>query len=59
MNEEAREAPWFRHRMVWLVIGIPACTVAGCLLTIYLAVTNPDERVSATPPPEAAEELGS
>ena len=32
--------------MVWLVIAIPALTVAGCLLTIYLAVTTPDELVS-------------
>ena len=39
-------APWFRHRMVWLVIAIPALTVAGCLLTISLAVTTPDELVS-------------
>ena len=32
--------------MLWLVIAIPALTVAGCLLTIYVAVSNPDEVVS-------------
>jgi hypothetical protein len=32
--------------MVWLVIAIPTLTVAGCLLTIYLALTRPDSLVS-------------
>jgi hypothetical protein len=34
------------NAMLWLVIGIPAMTVAGCLLTIYLALSSPDELVS-------------
>jgi hypothetical protein len=34
------------NRMLWLVIAIPALTVAGCLLTIYIALSNPDELVS-------------
>ena len=38
-------APWFRYRIVWLVIAIPALTVAGCLLTIYLAITSPHQIV--------------
>jgi len=38
--------PWYRNRLVWLVIAIPTLTVAGCLLTIFLAVGNPDELVS-------------
>ncbi len=33
---------WYRNGWVWLVIAIPGLTVAGCMLTIYLAVTNPD-----------------
>lgn len=33
---------WYRNRMVWLMIAIPALTVAGCMLTIYLAITNPE-----------------
>jgi hypothetical protein len=36
---------WYRNGWVWLIIAIPAATVAGCLLTIYLALTNPDEIV--------------
>ena len=31
--------------MVWLVIAIPGLTVAGCLLTIWLAINNPDALV--------------
>jgi len=38
--------PWFRNPWVWLVIAIPALTVVGGLLTIFLAVTNPHIMVS-------------
>ena len=40
------DGPWYRNRMVWLVVGIPLLTVVGCMLTIYLAITSPDELVS-------------
>ncbi|HZD53265.1 MAG TPA: FixH family protein, partial [Woeseiaceae bacterium] len=33
---------WHRNPWVWLVIAIPALTVAGCLVTLYLALSNPD-----------------
>lgn len=36
------QAPWYKVKIVWLVLGILSTTVAGCMLTIYLAVTNPD-----------------
>lgn len=39
-NEQTE--PWQRNPWVWLVIAIPALTVAGCMLTIYLALANPD-----------------
>tara|TARA_R110002096_G_scaffold187768_3_gene367366 strand:- start:1573 stop:1761 length:189 start_codon:yes stop_codon:yes gene_type:complete len=32
---------WYRNPWVWLIIAIPALTVAGCMLTIYLAITRP------------------
>ena len=32
---------WHRNPWVWLVIAIPSLTVLGCMLTIYLAITNP------------------
>lgn len=37
---DSREA-WYRNPWVWLLIAIPALTVAGCMVTIYLAITNP------------------
>ena len=33
---------WYRNPMVWLAIAIPALTVAGCALTIILAISNPE-----------------
>ena len=39
-NERAE--PWQRNPWVWLVIAIPALTVIGCMLTIFLALSNPD-----------------
>ena len=32
--------------MVWLVVAIPTLTVVGCMLTIYLALSSPDEVLS-------------
>jgi hypothetical protein len=40
---------WYRNPWVWLVIAIPSLTVAGCALTIYLALTHPFSLVSDTP----------
>jgi hypothetical protein len=37
---------WRRNPWVWLVIAIPAATVIGCLITIYLAINNPHTIVS-------------
>ena len=37
--------PWYRNPLVWLVIAIPSLTVLGCMLTIWLAVSNPDTLV--------------
>lgn len=41
-----RDTAWYRNGMVWLVIAIPALTVAGCLLTILLAISYPETIVS-------------
>ena len=39
INDNAE--PWQRNPWVWLLIAIPTLTVAGCMLTIYLALSNP------------------
>lgn len=44
-GEQDIDEPWYRNGWVWLIIAIPAATVAGCLLTIYIALANPDEIV--------------
>jgi len=45
--KETREInePWYRNFWVWLLIAIPGLTIVGCALTIFLAVSNPDQLV--------------
>lgn len=52
-TRESKSEAWYRNGWVWLVIGIPAATVAGCAFTIWLALMHPDERVYE--PAEATE----
>lgn len=35
-------SPWWRHRMVWLVVGGPLAVVMASFVTLYLAITHPD-----------------
>lgn len=39
---ETDSEPWYRNGWVWLIIAIPALTVVGCMLTIWLAISHPD-----------------
>jgi len=53
----AEQEPWYHNPWVWLLIAIPALTVVGCMLTIYLAITNPHILVGDRPadaPPATA-----
>ena len=34
--------PWYRHKLVWLVIAIPAASVFAGMFMIYLAVNTDD-----------------
>ncbi len=36
---------WYRQFWPWFVISVPAATVIGCMVTIFLAVTRPDSLV--------------
>lgn len=53
---------WYTNQWVWLIIAIPGCTIAGCMLTIWLAISNPDtlvkdpvlDRTAATRTPREA-----
>lgn len=48
MQNIAREpsAPWWKFGFVWMVFGGPAVVVVASLITMYIAVTNPDELVN-------------
>lgn len=35
-------SPWWRYRMVWLVLGGPLAVVLASFATLYLAITHPD-----------------
>ena len=48
-NQDTDSPRWYQVKIVWLVFGIPAMTVAGCMLTIYLALTNPDPVLDRSP----------
>ena len=54
-NQARIEAePWYRNPWVWLLIAIPSLTVAGCMLTIYLAITHPHTLVGEQSPEQPA-----
>lgn len=40
------ERPWYRHGLVWLVIGLPAASVIGGLATLAIAITHADATVA-------------
>ncbi|MGI9202472.1 MAG: hypothetical protein ACR2Q3_00590 [Woeseiaceae bacterium] len=45
---------WQKNPWVWLIIAIPTLTVAGCMLTIYLALSNPHIIVDNVVPVDSA-----
>lgn len=45
ISNDLENEPWFRNKMLWLVIAIPSLTVVGCMYTIYLALSHPDHLV--------------
>jgi len=43
---------WYTNGIVWMLIAIPGLTIAGCLLTIYLAISHPETIVHDPAPGE-------
>ena len=41
--------PWWRVRMVWLVIGGPLAVVVASFLTLALAIKHPDPVLAGEP----------
>jgi hypothetical protein len=39
--------PWWRVRMLWLVIGGPLIVVVAAIATLFIALTHPDPVLTA------------
>ncbi|MBL8343795.1 MAG: nitrogen fixation protein FixH [Rubrivivax sp.] len=54
-NGEARPVlPWWRVRMVWLVIGGPAVVVVASFITLGMALSHPDPVLTGAAPADGA-----
>lgn len=40
--------PWWRHPMMWLVVGGPSIVVVASMATLTLAIVHPDPVVQST-----------
>jgi hypothetical protein len=47
--------PWWRVKMVWLVVGGPLVAVVASFATLGIALTHPDPVLSPALPATAAE----
>ncbi len=43
--------PWWRYRMVWLVVGGPALVVVASISTLVIAIRHPDPVIVSTAAP--------
>ena len=43
---EQKSKRWWHYGHMWLVVGGPAVVVAASMVTIYLAISSPNELVS-------------
>lgn len=41
-NSPPAEPRWYRQFWPWVLISLPAIAVTGCLITIWIAIRNPD-----------------
>lgn len=45
LDEQQAIEPWYRQFWPWFIFGLPATVVIACMVTIYIAVSNPDSLV--------------
>ncbi|MBA3056975.1 MAG: FixH family protein [Gammaproteobacteria bacterium] len=45
-NDFQTAAPWWKFGYVWMVVAGPAIVVVAAFITLYLAVSRPDQLVS-------------
>ncbi len=46
MNQAKQKRPWYRERLVWMLIALPASAVLGGIVTIVLATRTSDGLVA-------------
>jgi len=49
-------APWWRHGMVWLVVGGPLAVVLASVATLVIALTHPDPVLQVRAAPADAQQ---
>lgn len=45
VDEQKAVEPWYRQFWPWFIFGLPATVVVACMITIFIAVSNPDSLV--------------
>ena len=45
-DANVNDGPWWKHSFVWMVIAGPAVVVVASFITLYLAMSRPNEIVS-------------
>jgi hypothetical protein len=41
-TQQDQGKPWYRHFWVWFIIALPTAAVTAGLLTLWIAMSNPD-----------------
>lgn len=54
-KQQQPQQPWWRHGMVWLVIGGPAIVVVAAFATLAIAITHPDPVLQTSAPGNTAD----
>lgn len=53
-SDDSAGRPWWRERMMWLVVGGPGAVVLASFLTLGLALRYPDEVLDTSASPTAS-----
>jgi len=46
IKAQATSGPWWKHGFVWMVIAGPAVVVVASFVTLYLAISRPNEIIN-------------
>ena len=45
-DPETQDSPWWKHPLMWMVVGLPASVVVAGIATLVIAVQRPDPVVT-------------